>query len=203
MKNRSGGFTLIETLIIVALIAILMALLLPAVGKARATARQVECGNNLRQVGLAFHMYSDNWRGAFPHEDRGETEPPFNCCWFDVLDTYLVPSENLHAVKQCPVLFERKEWHSLKMNSLLEEGSTPFYVLGSGADEAGTVLLFDGRVDSTGTRAQPKGTWASAAFPHSGRTNVLFLDGHVVSVAPPSGSSKGWSGPGSVRWEPR
>jgi prepilin-type N-terminal cleavage/methylation domain-containing protein/prepilin-type processing-associated H-X9-DG protein len=62
------GFTLIELLVVIAIIAILAAMLLPALSSAKQKAQAVQCLNNLRQWGLAFHMYTDDNRDSVPDE---------------------------------------------------------------------------------------------------------------------------------------
>lgn len=65
-----GGFTLIEVLVVVAIIALLLAILLPSLAAAREQAKTVLCLNHVRQLAMANYYYSGDHRGLLPHYDQ-------------------------------------------------------------------------------------------------------------------------------------
>jgi prepilin-type N-terminal cleavage/methylation domain-containing protein len=80
VRSTRRGFTLIELLVVIAIIAILAAILFPVFARARESARKTSCLSNLKQLGLASHMYAQDWDELFPvdavHEERPDSLLP-------------------------------------------------------------------------------------------------------------------------------
>lgn len=77
-KTCPAGFTLVELLVVIGIIALLIGILLPAINKAREAAKITQCLSNLKQINLGLLMYADGNRGCLPPISSGTAQLPIN-----------------------------------------------------------------------------------------------------------------------------
>lgn len=95
--DKKAGFTLIELLVVIAIIAILAAILFPVFAKAREKARQTTCASNLKQLGLAFAQYNQDYDECMPCDNDGGTN------WAGVIYPY-VKAVGVYACPDDPTI---------------------------------------------------------------------------------------------------
>jgi prepilin-type N-terminal cleavage/methylation domain-containing protein len=110
-SKLAAGFTLVELLVVIAIIALLAAILLPALASARAKARETACLSNMRQHGLAFSMYTQDYDGLYPYAiDPADHDTPQIWNAFPAFKAQIPTLPWLHEVLQ-PYVKSRELFH--------------------------------------------------------------------------------------------
>jgi prepilin-type N-terminal cleavage/methylation domain-containing protein/prepilin-type processing-associated H-X9-DG protein len=193
-SHKPVGFTLIELLVVIAIIAIIAGMLFPVFARSRAQARSSRCIANLKQIGVALFMYSDDYDGRFPWgvdcADQGLPE-----IWMDHPQLQLwIPHMPRIEKTLDPYIKNAEIWHcpADKGFSTLEDWGLPLDGQPSSFEAFGTsymyqtILTFRGGLisnlkDPVGTNVffDGHGSWHGSRGYAAKRWNVLFGDGHV------------------------
>ena len=199
--NRASplGFTLVELLIVVAIVSLLAAILFPVFGRAREKARQSNCTSNLKQIGLALKQYAQDYDGSYPTTKSSHSNDPLTpedeslgalrgsgfraandpLSLPVVLVSYLKNTQIFVCPSGRKVLQELGNTYQYNGNkSLLTPDQEE-------ADSAGFLLLWDNysykTVTPIGATVNPTPNLGKPErhCAHFNNFNQLFLDGHV------------------------
>ncbi|MBN8527075.1 MAG: prepilin-type N-terminal cleavage/methylation domain-containing protein [Planctomycetes bacterium] len=204
--SASGAFTLIELLVVVSIIAVLAALLLPAISVVRDAARKTVCASNLRQWAGAMIAYTtDNDGIAVGAEKYNPYQewPEFYTEFVDSANTprmrctmnkgglygiYWHPAAPSTATYDNGVVFRNGDFYGLINIARVRQASEFLYM---GCSSMGNGLGVHNRVDYGGLRIHPAQFWAGGSaneqgfwMCHRGVGNAVMMDGHVEALGP-------------------
>lgn len=121
-SRKLDGFSLVELLVVIALITLLIALLMPALAAAREAGERVQCLAILGQIGRAQWSYASDWR-EYPWQMQGrpsDTSPAFVPSWFNMASPYI----DVQTIALCPTLRRYgAPWYGTNVIPLLTEGT--------------------------------------------------------------------------------
>ncbi len=198
--KHSKSFTLIEMLIVIAIIGVLAVLLIPALSTARQRANAAKCGSNLRQIGIAVRSYLTDHNNRFPPILKTQWDT-LGFGW--ISETYYLSYLNdAYTVFRCPG--QKTDLGALlgakfKFPSKPSQFVTYEYNNGMSCDDTNRPMTATSRHIETPTICPyiwdyPYYAIANVDFPHKGGMNVVYVDGHAAwkPFGEYQGSSNTW-----------
>lgn len=182
--SRGRAFTLVELLVVLGIIAILMAVLLPAMNAANRQAKRVQCQSNLRQLGQSLLIYAQNWKGWIVPPGLDDAVAPTER-WPAVVFRSAVVNP---AVMRCPADFEPAGERSYMLNWHLIDRAVRITDRRRGAP-AHEIVVAGEKIASRGDYYLNATDYADGlpAFTRHARIegmNMLYLDLHVGTKTP-------------------
>lgn len=196
VQHRQSGFTLVELLVVIGIIGLLVSILLPALQSARKQANSVKCLSSLRQIGQAFEMYANDYKGYWPSaRDRVQTPIANQHAWTDLIAKYTTKQplsggyEDIAKLRRNSVLWGCPEYYiSDDYDASLAAGSATNVYTGYAMQyygDADTYFIY-GSTANLGSSAGSSGVYTRSGYikailykRHSGASHALIADSQI------------------------
>jgi len=222
--RRPTGFTLVELLVVIGIIALLVAMLLPALNKARRASQTVACLSNLRQIGLGIIMYASEQHGQLPAGQWENWTPGDDARWYTLINPYMGGEGNtvqtarldhddrtLTRALICPGAAVQAGYNHYSSNPVAmgrkqefnEKPGMPHLKLSQLRPSSRIILVWDGNQHVTNGNAQTVGFMADHGIPFWGRfglTGIKESDRHRELSLHENADGTATPPRGRIRW---
>lgn len=187
MNYRKHGFTLVELMLVITIVMILSAMLLPALKSAREKAREIQCANKLKQLGVYHTMYQGDYNEyiinccvktlpswtfwpAYIYTLYSQNKELYHCPSVDATVNFIYPVSGVKVGGGYGMsyMLSTDLYTTVQPQTKINQVKRPSYIVNSG--------------DYNNIYLRPNSNWTNEtdmAFRHSRKANFLFLDGHV------------------------
>jgi prepilin-type N-terminal cleavage/methylation domain-containing protein len=186
--RRSKAFTLVELLVVIGIISVLIAILLPALSKAKEAAKDTRCKSQLRQIAMALTMYAQDSRGYYPDAPLGRNDPAMlkgggftdtsgNVVGaFDFRDAFrkYLGTKVLNNVLKCPIA--TPFWYTDSRANLDAGGTKGTYVFYFGRACTFNGTIWDNKWERSRHMLKANESWSPASNQSHLKFNILVSD---------------------------
>lgn len=188
--GRPIGFTLVEVLVVLAIIGLLSVVSLASLGNAQERIKSTQCLHTLKQIGTAMHLHAADHGGRLPSSSHDRAPDGTSLSWTNTLSVYL----GTNTIGRCPAVPGHRSPVSYAWNDFLQDTTGRGLPLAGLANASSTMVIAESATNQTGEHFHFRGAARGRVTPtlfraqvhvdcHGTGSNYLFADGHARHIA--------------------